>query len=187
ATYYADRNCDQAWISRAMREAQALLAEYGPPAPVTHDDGLEDAKRPQIFAQIASSYADNNNDNNIAAIIDSFTQLTRSQSAKQLVADGRARIFRRTLSSGRTELDDYVSAPLAPFQTSVIDWWRLHHAVFPALAKLAREYLSISASSGPVASILGPSSRSPGPNYAQLVGVDKDLIGVYACLNQWQT
>ncbi|KAJ1798642.1 hypothetical protein LPJ59_002370, partial [Coemansia sp. RSA 2399] len=182
STYYADRNCDQAWISRVMREAQSLLAEYGSPIHPS-SDGLEDSNLPQVFDQIAKCCDSNNN---IKAMIESYAQLSWSQSTRQLAADRKARIFRRTLSSGRTELDEYASAPLAPFQTSVMSWWRLHHAALPALAKLAREYLSISASSGPVSSILGSSSGTVSPNYAQLAGMDKDIIGVYACLNQWQ-
>ncbi|KAJ2213522.1 hypothetical protein IW140_003451 [Coemansia sp. RSA 1813] len=182
STYYVDRKCDQTWINRVMREAQALLAEYGSPAHSA--DSVEDSKTPQIFDQIAKDCSSND----IKTMIDSFTQLSRSQTTKQLAADGNARIFRRTLSSGRTELDEYASAPLAPFQTSVFSWWRLHHAAFPSLSKLAREYLSISASSGPVSSILGSSSSSGSgsPNYAQLVGMDKDIISVYVCLNHWQ-
>ncbi|KAJ2664154.1 hypothetical protein IWW48_000923 [Coemansia sp. RSA 1200] len=183
-TYYADRNCDQAWVGRVMREAQSLLAEYGSSAAAESSSASSaEDKTPQVFEQIARSC----DSDDVKTMIEAYAQLSNPQATKQLAADGRARIFKRTLSSGRTELDEYLSAPLAPLHMPVISWWRLHHAAFPALAKLVREYLSISASSGPLPSILGSAAAgTASPNYAQLAGMDKDVIDVIACLHHWQ-
>ncbi|KAJ1900053.1 hypothetical protein LPJ66_001725 [Kickxella alabastrina] len=202
--YYADRGLDEAWTSRTMREARSILSEYIVPISNSKsaDSASDDNGASRIFAPTAAiatavQLADDTGGQQsvIKSQIDAFIQLSKPSATNQLIADSKAHIFKRALASGRTELDEYISAPLASPSMSVLSWWRIHHLAFPGLSKLAREYLSISACSNNLTALLlakseGAAAVTGGSgrrDYSQLVGMDKKLVGVYICLNQWQT
>ncbi|KAJ1733542.1 hypothetical protein LPJ61_001507 [Coemansia biformis] len=176
--YYADRGYDQAWVGRVMREAKSLLTEYVQPRSAALDNEAGDGES-AVFAQAAAG----SQSGDIKAAIDAFIWLGKPAAASQLAADGKARIFRRAYASGRSELDDYAAAPLAAPSASAMAWWRVHRAAFPDLARLAGEYLSISASCCAIPSLF---RRGSMPDYVQIAGLDRKLADAYICLHHWQ-
>ncbi|KAJ2451526.1 hypothetical protein EV183_003560 [Coemansia sp. RSA 2336] len=165
--YYGDRGYDPAWVNRALRDATAMLSDHTAPAP----NAADLAQLPPALAQLSGT-------SEVNAAISSFIQLGSPAATAQLDADARARVFRRAYSSGRTELDDYLAAPLAAPSIAPLDWWRVHHAAFPTMAKLAREYLAISAT---CCAISGAFKSAP--DYAQVAGMDRKLADAYMFLH----
>lgn len=47
----------------------------------------------------------------------------------------------------RQELDTYLSSKRAEKGTDILNWWKNHELFYPNLAKMARDYLSIQATS----------------------------------------
>jgi hypothetical protein len=47
------------------------------------------------------------------------------------------------------ELERYLSAPTADANTNILEWWRLNAKTYPCLARIARDYLAIPATSVP--------------------------------------
>ncbi|KAJ2624454.1 hypothetical protein GGF44_005256, partial [Coemansia sp. RSA 1694] len=187
ATYYADRGYEQVWASRVVREAQAMLSEFAtpeaaapPPPPPSHDTASSSNTEPHPFVQSVSA----SQQSDIKAQIDTFIRLGDPKTTSQVIADSRTRTFRRAFASARSDLDDYLSAPLAAPNVPVASWWSTHNATFPELSRLAREYLSIPAASNAVSLLL---KRKSMPDFSQLVGQDKKLVAAYACLHHWQT
>ncbi|KAJ2357453.1 hypothetical protein GGF43_001451 [Coemansia sp. RSA 2618] len=192
--YYADRGHDQAWVARVQREARSLLAEHAQPnssgavgdavgaqgdmvgtqGDMATQGAVDSSSSSSAFAQVPVG-AD------MKTTIDSFIQL--GGATAQLAADGRARVFRRAFASGRSELDDYLAAPLAAPSVPPLPWWHVHHTAFPALAHLAREYLSISAASSPVSMLF---RRPNALDYSLVANLDKKLADAYICLHHWQ-
>ncbi|KAJ2159013.1 hypothetical protein GGF46_003346 [Coemansia sp. RSA 552] len=177
--YYADRGHDQAWTNRIMREASTLLAEYAEPGASSASSSGGNSGDTSVFAQAVAS----GQSGDIRAAIDSFIQLSSPAVASHLVADGKSRVFGRAYASGRTELDDYLNAPLAAAGVSAGPWWQLHCTAFPSLTKLVQEYLSISATCAPMPTFF---QRESLPDYSQIAAMDRKLIDSYLCLHQWQ-
>ncbi|KAJ2238354.1 hypothetical protein IWW45_000184 [Coemansia sp. RSA 485] len=171
ASYYADHGLDEAWIRRVMREARTILSDYVAPTP---SPAVADAPSPSFVGP---------HSDDVDTQTEAFVQLGSPAVAAQHIADGNARIFRRALAAGRWELDEYMAAPLASPSTPVLAWWRLHHAAFPGLAKLAREYLAIAAASDSSAALLRKTGR---PDFSLLAGLDKKLVATYICLHHWK-
>ncbi|KAJ2406252.1 hypothetical protein J3F80_003595 [Coemansia sp. RSA 2526] len=171
--YYTDRGHDQAWMARVQRDAKALLAEHVQQPSATAESSGADGGI--VFAQVPAG-------SDIKSTIDSFIHLGSTAAARQIAADGRARMFRRAYASGRTELDDYLAAPLAAPSTPALAWWHIHHAAFPTLARLAREYLAISASCCAISALF---KRPNALDYAQVAMLDKKLADAYICLHHW--
>ncbi|KAJ1806876.1 hypothetical protein LPJ56_001104, partial [Coemansia sp. RSA 2599] len=178
ASYYADHGMSEAWTRRVMSEAHAILSEYVVPTVAAAGGPDADAPVPSFACPSADAQQAD-----IRAQTEAFIQLGKPSAAAQHIADGNARIFRRALATGRTELDEYMAAPLASPTMPVLAWWRIHSAAFPGLSKLAREYLSIAASSDTSTALLRKNGR---PDFSQLAGVDKKLVGIYICLHHWK-
>ncbi|KAJ2878430.1 hypothetical protein IWW38_006321, partial [Coemansia aciculifera] len=188
-TYYADRGYEQVWANRVVREAQSMLSEIATPeagasgpaaaaVPAVSSPHQQPAE-PHPIAQMASA----SQQSDIQTQIDTFIRLGDPNTTNQVISDSRTRTFRRAFDNARSDLDDYLRAPLAAPNVPVASWWSTHSATFPDLARLAREYLSIPASSNAVSLLL---KRKPMPDFSQLVGLDKKLIAAYACLHHWQ-
>ncbi|KAJ2744894.1 hypothetical protein GGI20_002586 [Coemansia sp. BCRC 34301] len=186
-TYYTDRGYEQVWANRVVREAQTMLSEFAtpeaaaPPPPLPSDSTSSSSSiEPHPFVLSASA----TQQSDIKAQIDTFIRLGDPKTTSQVIADSRTRTFRRAFASARSDLDDYLCAPLAAPNVPVASWWSTHSATFPDLAKLAREYLSIPAASNAVSLLL---KRKSMPDFSQLVGLDRKLVAAYACLHHWQT
>jgi hypothetical protein len=67
--------------------------------------------------------------------------------AKRLGATSR--IGLTTEENIKQELDQYLSHPQLEMEDSPLDWWKVQHSRYPWLAKLARKYLCICATSVP--------------------------------------
>lgn len=63
---------------------------------------------------------------------------------------GTAREQLLNLSEVNQELADYIRMPVEPSSSCPLDWWRCNKRFFPALAKLARQYLCVPATSAGV-------------------------------------
>ncbi|KAJ2491230.1 hypothetical protein IWW37_002482 [Coemansia sp. RSA 2050] len=180
ATYYTDRSYEQVWANRVVREAQTMLSEFATSeavAPPPQDAAANNEPHPFALSAAATQQSD------IKSQIDAFIRLGDPKTTSQVIANSRTRTFRRAFASARSDLEDYLSAPLAAPNVPVASWWSTHHATFPDLASLAREYLSIPASSNAVSLLL---KRKPMPDFSQLAGLDKKLVSAYACLHHWQ-
>ncbi|KAJ2416198.1 hypothetical protein GGI10_001150 [Coemansia sp. RSA 2530] len=179
-TYYTDRGFEQVWVKRAVRDAQIMLSEFATPEAVAqppHDAAADNEPHPFALSAAATQQSD------IKSQIDTFIRLGDPKTTSQVIADSRTRTFRRAFASARSDLEDYLSAPLAAPNVPVASWWSTHHATFPDLASLAREYLSVPASSNAVSLLL---KRKSMPDFSQLAGLDKKLVSAYACLHHWQ-
>ena len=60
-----------------------------------------------------------------------------------------SRIGLTTEEKIKQELDQYLSHPQLEMEDSPLDWWKVEHSRYPRLAKLARKYLCICATSVP--------------------------------------
>ncbi|KAJ1942985.1 hypothetical protein FBU59_003040, partial [Linderina macrospora] len=182
--YYADRQYDQAWTARVVRDAQSLVAQFAA-SPDTHSPPLSStmssAGESLLLAELRSIPT---NTPDTRQQIDQFVRLGEAPSAARLASDGSARVFRRAWAAGQTELDDYVAAPLAAPFAHVLAWWRTNQDAYPALAQAVREYVAIPASSDCV-SMLVRGESSALPDYALLAALDRRLVPMYACLHQW--
>ncbi|KAJ2374492.1 hypothetical protein GGI05_007279, partial [Coemansia sp. RSA 2603] len=179
ATYYVDHGLDEAWIGRVMREARSILSEYATPLVAPANASPVSAGSQTFTAAVPEAQQ-----GDIRSQIEAFVRLGKPSATAQNIADGNARLFRRAIQTGRTELDEYLSAPLATPAMPVLSWWRIHNAAFPGFSKLAREYLSIPASSNSSTALL---KKTGNPDFSQLAGIDKKIIGIYICLYHWKS
>ena len=47
----------------------------------------------------------------------------------------------------KKEIEDYIKQPLLDAELNPLQWWKVHMVVLPTMAKLARKYLCVCASS----------------------------------------
>ncbi|GBC14125.2 ribonuclease H-like protein [Rhizophagus irregularis DAOM 181602=DAOM 197198] len=59
-------------------------------------------------------------------------------------------IFKKRKIEEKDELSIYLNEGVAPGKTDILMWWKLHEIKYPNLSKMARDYLSIPATSAPV-------------------------------------
>ncbi|KAI0524026.1 hypothetical protein KFK09_003390 [Dendrobium nobile] len=63
-------------------------------------------------------------------------------------AEEIARKRRRvTTNAAADELSQYLSEPLAPFATDVLEWWKVNSSRYPQLSAMARDYLAVQGTS----------------------------------------
>ena len=49
----------------------------------------------------------------------------------------------------KKEIEEYIKLPLLDAELDPLQWWRVHTVMLPIMAKLARKYLNVCASSSP--------------------------------------
>ena len=89
----------------------------------------------------------------VAATCDSTTD--EVPAAKRLKMDGTRSAAMKFLSAGDTDVDaepindfdSYMAAPVETADVDLLDWWCKHQATYPATAYVARQYLSVPATS----------------------------------------
>ncbi|GBC53601.2 ribonuclease H-like protein [Rhizophagus irregularis DAOM 181602=DAOM 197198] len=59
-------------------------------------------------------------------------------------------IFKKRKIEEKDELSIYLNEGVAPGKTDILMWWKLHEIEYPNLSKMARDYLSIPATSAPM-------------------------------------
>ena len=69
------------------------------------------------------------------------------------------------------ELESYLSKPCVQEDADPLDFWRSHAAKYPALARLAKRYLGIPASSAPVERLFSIAGRMFRPDECSLSDV----------------
>lgn len=47
----------------------------------------------------------------------------------------------------RTEIDDYYAERTAPVEVDILEWWKVHSKMYPNLSRMARDILSVQATS----------------------------------------
>jgi len=55
--------------------------------------------------------------------------------------------------NSKQDLEKYLSQPRSASSVDILQWWKLNQLQFPVLAKMARDFLSISATSVPTETI----------------------------------
>jgi hAT family C-terminal dimerisation region len=59
------------------------------------------------------------------------------------------RSLKRRRMEKDSEITRYLAAPVAAIDTDVLGWWKFHVGEYPCLARIARDYLAIPATSVP--------------------------------------
>ena len=80
------------------------------------------------------------------------------------------------------ELNNYLDAPCAPEYTNILDWWRKHEDFYPILSKIARDKLSIMATSIPVERLFSDASLIDQPKRRSL---KDDALTALLCISAW--
>jgi|SRR5690348_164678 hAT family C-terminal dimerisation region len=79
-------------------------------------------------------------------------QTEQTNTVAQLVGQMEQEIFqcmkrRRVRKEG--EMERYLATPVAEPSTDILGWWKQHADTYPCLARMARDYLAIPATSAP--------------------------------------
>jgi hAT family protein len=80
------------------------------------------------------------------------------------------------------ELERYLLAPTADAGTNVLEWWRLHAKMYPCLARIARDYLAIPATSVPAERVFSGGTDLITKKRGSL---SEDTIQACICLGSW--
>lgn len=87
-------------------------------------------------------------------------------------------------SSWREEICRYLEAPCANAETDIAQWWRQHCEIYPKLSKMARDYLSIQATSVPSERLFSKAGLTIRKHRNRL---SNESARVTMCLNSWLT
>ncbi|CAG8695432.1 1162_t:CDS:2, partial [Rhizophagus irregularis] len=87
-------------------------------------------------------------------------------------------------NNGHDELNSYFNSTPEPGTINVLEWWKGHKSNYPTLAKMARNYLSIPATSAPVERLFSESGNLITPERNRL---RSDIIHAIMCLKSWLT
>ena len=93
-------------------------------------------------------------------------------------------LYKRRRSVKETELDIYLNTPIVHHKTDVLQWWRLHEQDFPHLARMARDFLAIPATSIPVERVF---SSGKDIVRAKRSSLAVETISACMCLKNWST
>lgn len=80
------------------------------------------------------------------------------------------------------EIDMYLNAPCANENVNVLHWWRDHEYVFPILSKMAKDYMSIMATSVPVERFFSNTSLIMPPRRRKL---NDDIFTALSSISSW--
>lgn len=84
----------------------------------------------------------------------------------------------------RKEIDFYLSHPCADADEDVLDWWKKNENLYPTLALMARDFLSIQATSVAAERLFSRGSLTIRKHRNRL---NNDSIKYLMCLNSWVT
>ncbi|CAB5364972.1 unnamed protein product [Rhizophagus irregularis] len=87
-------------------------------------------------------------------------------------------------NNGHDELNSYFNSTPKPGTINVLEWWKGYESNYPTLAKIARNYLSIPATSAPVERLFSESGNLITPERNRL---RSDIIHAIMCLKSWLT
>ena len=81
-----------------------------------------------------------------------------------------------------SELGHYLAGPTADAETGVLQWWAQHASMYPRLARIARDYLAIPATSVPAERVFSSGSDLITKKRGSL---SEDIIRFCICLSSW--
>ena len=84
--------------------------------------------------------------------------------------------------NGHDELNSYLDSTQEPGTVNVLEWWRSHENNYPTLARMARDYLMIPATSAPVERLFSESGNLITSERNRL---GSDVIRAIMCLKSW--
>jgi hAT family C-terminal dimerisation region len=90
--------------------------------------------------------------------------------------------MKRRRVQGEDEFERYLSAPTASPNTNALEWWRQHVGDYPYLARVARDYLAIPATSVPAERVFSVEADLITKKRGSL---HDDTIQECACLCSW--
>lgn len=86
------------------------------------------------------------------------------------------------VTNSNTEIEDYLKAPRVKQGTDILQWWKNNQYAYPSLAKMARDILSIQATSVPSEYLFSNSKLILSKLRAKL---DADSIKAFNCIHSW--
>jgi hypothetical protein len=81
-----------------------------------------------------------------------------------------------------SELERYLAMPTVDTDVDVLEWWKQHARAFPGLARIARDYLAIPATSAPAERVF---SRGADLITKKRGSLNEDTIRACLCLKSW--
>lgn len=81
-----------------------------------------------------------------------------------------------------SEVERYLTAPTADKEEDVLKWWSRHSDIYPNLARVARDYLAIPATSAPVERVFSGGADLVTDKRGSLSG---NTIQACMCLSSW--
>jgi hypothetical protein len=82
----------------------------------------------------------------------------------------------------QSELERYLSTPMVDGDMKILEWWRLHAKQYPCLARIARDYLAIPATSVPAERVFSSGANLITKKRGSL---NKDTIRACISLGSW--
>jgi len=84
--------------------------------------------------------------------------------------------------TSKQELEKYLSQPRSASSVDILQWWKLNQLQFPVLAKMARDFLSISATSVPAERLFSKASLVIRKHRNRLSNESAQWL---LCINSW--
>ena len=98
------------------------------------------------------------------------------------LCDVQAQTLKRRRVEEESELERYLAAPIIEPHTDVLQWWKRNAGEYPCLARIARDYLAISATSAPAERAF---SRGADLIAAKRGSMDEETIRICMCVGSW--
>jgi hypothetical protein len=92
-----------------------------------------------------------------------------------------AGLKRRRLEEGN-ELERYLGAPTVDSDVDILDWWKQNSVAYPCLARIARDYLAIPATSVPAERVFSGGADLITKKRGSL---GEETIQACMCLDSW--
>jgi len=86
------------------------------------------------------------------------------------------------ISEKEGELERYLAAPIVSPHTAILGWWKEFAREYPRLARIARDYLAIPATSAPAERVFSGGAVLITKKRGSL---SDDTIRACMCLNSW--
>jgi hypothetical protein len=92
------------------------------------------------------------------------------------------RLMKRRRVQKESEMDEYLRAPVADSDVDVLEWWKQNSNMYPCLARIARDYLAIPATSVPAERAFSGGADLVTDKRGSL---GEDTIQACMCLGSW--
>jgi len=92
------------------------------------------------------------------------------------------RAIKRRRVEKESELERYLAAPTVGTRTAILGWWKEFARKYPRLARIARDYLAIPATSAPAERVFSGGADLVSKKRGSL---SEDAIRACMCLNSW--